>query len=379
MPALIVLFTVGVVLDSTDRGPLRWCGLLAGSAAGMSLYRRHRNPERVLVLNLLLGAVSQVIAPEALFPYAALVALWTLTARRPVVRSLPALAGVMGLTLLVLPSHVHVRANVEFAVVVAATVWALAFALRSHRLMIEQAAARSAVEEQSRLARDVHDVIAHGVSVIVVQAAAADDVFDTHPDRARQALRSIEATGRDALTELRTLLSRDNRLKSEADAANTTPQPTLERLGPDVIGPLEAAGLRVAVQVQGDPSSLPPGVQLSAFRIIQESLTNVLRHGAGAPARVRVTVGERGLELLVDNVWVRDGVVDGAVEGESVGGATVDAGRAGAGSVPGRGIAGMRERAALVGGVLEAGPVEAGPGWPGGFRVSARLPVRGRV
>ena len=418
-PVLLALFGHSVVMATGPSGPgspVRWLGSLAAVAGALALYWRRRHPERVMLFTLVTGAAVQLIAPEQLFPYPALVALWALTVRRPVLRSLLALAGAVGLTALVVPAHVHPRGDVEFAYLVAVVVWALAWALRSQRQAIEQAGARIAMEEQSRLARDIHDVIAHSVSVIVVQAAAADDVFDTRPDRARQALRSIEETGRDALTELRRLLaahegrgpaglsSADNRPSPEADdghngeasraagsipgpaglsllrdnrltgvvkglatqpnrtqtsepRASLAPQPPLDRLRPDVLAPLTAAGLHIDLTIDGDASGISPGIQLTAFRIVQESLTNVLRHGCGAGARVKLSAGERELGIRVDNVR---GDAHAPTRPSISGG--------------GRGIAGMRERAALVGGVLTAQPDDGG-----GFCVEARLPVRSAV
>jgi signal transduction histidine kinase len=423
-PVLLALLGYSVVMATGPAGPARWAVSLAAVIGALALYWRRRRPERVLLVTLLTGAVVQLAAPEQLFPYPALVALWALTARRPVTRSLPGLAGAIGVTALVVPAHEHPSGDVEFAYLVAVVVWALAWALRSQRQAIEQAGARIAMEEQSRLARDIHDVIAHSVSVIVVQAAAADDVFDTRPDRARQALRSIEETGRDALTELRRLLaahggSGDNRLGATEDSkpqddqalptpekgpdegrmgsadgrevpsgvdspssdnrllrtinrlrpnhphphrqtrprASLAPQPTLDRLRPDIIAPLAAAGLRTELAIEGDVSGISAGIQLTAFRIVQESLTNVLRHGRGAGARVRLKAGERELGIRVENV--RDDA-NGFIQQSIPGG--------------GRGIVGMRERAALVGGVLSAGPDDGG-----GFCVEARLPVRAAV
>jgi signal transduction histidine kinase len=209
-------------------------------------------------------------------------------------------------------------------------VWAIAEALRNRREAIAEAERRAAGEEQARLTRELHDVIAHSLSVIVVQASAADDVFEARPDQARTALRSIEGAGREALGELRRLLAGE--------------QPGLDRLG-ELAEPLRAAGLEVAIQVDAGASA---GVEGSAYRIVQEALTNTLRHAGASRAEVLVRADEGVLELDV-----RD---DGR-------GGAFDAGA-------GRGIAGMRERAALLGGTLEAGPLDGG-----GFRVYARLPL----
>ena len=228
--------------------------------------------------------------------------------------------------------------------------WALGEAARNRRRAIDQESRRAVSEEQARIARELHDVIAHSVSVIVVQAAAAGDVFDERPDRARAALRSIEDAGREALGELRRLLAA---VQPGPEGEPQHPQPGLARLG-ELAAPLRAAGLDVAVRREsGGEDPLPAGVDLSAYRIIQEALTNTLRH-AGA-SRAEVTVRRRGRVLDLD---VRD-------DGDGGDGARAEPEGGG-----GRGIAGMRERAAMLGGTLEAGPLPEG-----GFRVHARLPV----
>ncbi len=223
--------------------------------------------------------------------------------------------------------------------------WSLGEVLRNRRVAIEQGSRRAVADEQARIARELHDVIAHSVSVIVVQAAAADDVFDERPDQARAALRSIESTGRDALVELRRLLAD---VRSEDDEP-AQPQPGLARIA-ELAAPLRAAGLEVTLREEGavgDP--LPAGVDLSAYRIVQEALTNTLRHAGASRAEVTIRAGSDLLELEI----LDDGRGGGLV-----------------GETAGRGIAGMRERTAMLGGTLDAGPV---PG--GGFRVHARLPL----
>jgi signal transduction histidine kinase len=203
----------------------------------------------------------------------------------------------------------------------------------------EENVRRAAAEEQARIARELHDVLAHNVSVMVVQAAAADDVFESQPDRAREALRAIERTGRAALTELRRLLG----------AVRTTelaPQPGLAGLDVLVEG-VRAAGLSVTLQVEGELDDLPAGLDLSAYRIVQEALTNTMKHAGASVAEVRVRRTPDGVELEV-----------------------VDDGAGPVGNGHGRGLIGMRERASLVGGEVEAGPQ---PG--GGFRVKATLPL----
>jgi signal transduction histidine kinase len=209
----------------------------------------------------------------------------------------------------------------------------------------EEDARRAAADEQARIARELHDIIAHNVSVMTVQAAAAGDAFETHPGRVRQALGSIESTGREALTELRRLLGS---VRPDDAVSSFAPQPGLAKLDA-LVEHVRAAGLTIELTVEGSPYELPPGVDLSAYRIVQEALTNTLKHARASKADVLVRFGSGLLEVAI--------VDDGR-------GAPVD------GADPGHGIIGMRERAALVGGELEVGPSP-----DGGFAVRARIPL----
>lgn len=218
-----------------------------------------------------------------------------------------------------------------------------------HEAEAQAAAARAADDERTRIARELHDVIAHNVSVMVVQAAAAGRVIDADPDQARASLATIEATGREALTEMRRLLG----VLRAGDPIPSTPQPSLARL-PELVEEMRASGLPVELEVVGTPHPLPLGVDLSAYRVIQEALTNALRHAGRTATRVVVRYDDDALDVEI---------VD---QGRTAG----DAPAVAPGGAGGHGLAGMRERVALVRGELEAGPR---PG--GGFRVRARLPV----
>jgi signal transduction histidine kinase len=226
-------------------------------------------------------------------------------------------------------------------------------------------------EERARIARELHDVVAHSVSVMVVQAGAARRTVAVSPDQAATALGQIESTGRQALAELRRLLGLLRDGDGEATAA-LAPQPSLANLD-SLVAAAREAGLPVEVSVEGEPRPLPAGVDLSAYRIVQEALTNSLKHAGPARARVRVCYGREALEVQVTD----DGRGEPPVAGES-GLVAVTLGRGGVLEVPGRsngdghGLIGMRERVALFGGTLEAG---ADPG--GGYRVAARLPLDG--
>jgi signal transduction histidine kinase len=222
---------------------------------------------------------------------------------------------------------------------------------RADRLERERdSEARAAVaEERTRIAREMHDVVAHSLSVMVVQAEAAEAMLDTDPERARRPLVAVQDTGRGALSELRRMLGVLREMAEEGPAL--APQPGLAGLD-GLVEQVTAAGLPVSVRVEGTPFPLPPGIDLSAFRIVQEGLTNALKHAGPARAEVLVRYGDRELELRVSD----DGVGAASANGKPDGG--------------GHGLVGMRERVAVYGGRLEAGPRPEG-----GFAIAARLPL----
>jgi signal transduction histidine kinase len=214
----------------------------------------------------------------------------------------------------------------------------------------EELARRAVVEERLRLARELHDVVAHAMSVIAVQSGVGAHVANTQPKEAAKALAAIEATSRAALTELRRLLG----VLRQADGprGDLAPVPGLADLE-GLLAEVAKAGLAVKLRVNGTRPPLPAGVELSAYRIVQEALTNVVKHAG--PARAQVVVGYRDQDVTVE--VTDDG--RGAVT-------SVSDGRAGTG----HGLIGMRERVQAFGGDFQAGPR---PG--GGFRVAARLPL----
>ena len=197
--------------------------------------------------------------------------------------------------------------------------------------------------ERARIAREMHDAVSHSLAAIVMQSGGAANVLDSDPERARRSLESIEATARRGLEEMRRMLG----LLGETEA-ELAPQPGLDRLG-DLLDTVRAAGLAVDSSFDGDRRPLPTAVDVSAYRIVQESLTNVMKHAGARSVRVALVQGPDALDIEV--------VDDGAV--------------APADGAPGRGLAGMRERADVLGGTFEAAPLRAGPG----FRVAARLPL----
>ncbi|MET9254074.1 sensor histidine kinase [Streptomyces sp. NPDC003717] len=205
-----------------------------------------------------------------------------------------------------------------------------------------EAARRRADRERLRIARELHDVLAHSISVINVQAGMGLALLDTDPEQTRAALTTIRAMSKEALGEVRQVLGT---LRAPGDAPRA-PAPGLDRL-PELVEQAAAAGL--TVEVEGEPPRLSPGTGLAAFRIVQEALTNVVRHSGSRRARVRFGRDGGTLRLRVDD--------DGPATGAEAGGS-------------GHGLAGMRERAAALGGTIEAGPRP-----DGGFRVLAELPV----
>ncbi|MBZ6260064.1 sensor histidine kinase [Streptomyces olivaceus] len=211
--------------------------------------------------------------------------------------------------------------------------------MRAERI---RAARRRADEERLRIARELHDVLAHSISVINVQAGVGLALLDTDPEQARTALTTIKAQSKEALGEVRTVL---DTLRTPGDAPRA-PAPGLDRL-PELVEQAAAAGL--TVEVEGEVPRLSPGTGLAAFRIVQEALTNVVRHSGSRHARVRLDREGGTLRLCVDD--------DGPATGTDAGGS-------------GNGLAGMRERAAALGGTIEAGPRP-----DGGFRVLATLPA----
>jgi signal transduction histidine kinase len=347
IPWSVAIFLLLVVGDEEPAGPgfdaARWAAMAFAVVQGAALHWRRERPELVMAVVLASGFGLQLIVPEIVIPIAGLFAVGSLAAARPPRVSLPGLAALVGLA--AMNFFTTTVDDTVFAMVIAVGAWALGEAARNRRKAIEEGARRAAGDEQARIARELHDVIAHSVSVIVVQASAADDVFDTRPDQARAALRSIEQAGRDALRELRTLLSGG----ASGDPDPTQPQPGLARLD-ELAQPLRVGGLDVVVRREGEAPEVPAGVDLSAYRIVQEALTNTLRHARATRAEVTVRYGDGAVELEV-----RD-------DGRGSAGAEANG--------TGRGLVGMRERAALLGGTLEAGPL---PG--GGYRVHARLPL----
>jgi signal transduction histidine kinase len=313
-------------------------------------------------------------------PLAALIALYTVSARCDrrwsIGAGVVAWVGVMAVVLLQdQPTPFRFQVLVAPVALIAGA-WLIGDNLRVRREYVahleeraermeaeQQAEARRAADgERARIARELHDVVAHHVSVIAVQAGAARMVAESRPvasesepSGSEDMLASIEVTARQALSELRRLLGV---LRKGEDRVDHAPQPGLDQLG-SLVDQVRAAGVTVDVSLSGSvPPDLPPGVDLSAYRIVQEALTNVLKHGGGAPTRVAMHFDEDGLDLAVTDSG--PGALTTPVS------LAESSSRASPG---GHGIIGMQERVAMFGGELSAGRL---PG--GGFEVRARIP-----
>ncbi|MGP3972275.1 sensor histidine kinase [Streptomyces sp. 6N223] len=344
------------------------------------MLRRH-SPERMLLLAFVTG-VAQVALDVPPLPgnWAFLVIVYTIASRPPRVPSRLALAGC-----LTTPTIVTLRwpdnsgdtgtANTVistiFLTVAFCLAWVLGDSLRTRRAYYaeleeranrlererEREARMAVVAERARIARELHDVVAHNVSAMVVQADGAAYVLDSSPEQTRNALQTISGTGRQALTEMRRLLGVLRAEDGGTTDQDYVPQPGVEQLA-DLIDQMREMGLQVDFSIEGTPRPLPRGVELSAYRIVQEALTNTRKHGGeGVVATVRLTYGEQSLTVLAED--------DGR-------GAQRELYEERGADGLGQGLIGMRERAGMVGGVLVAGPRQGG-----GFRIAATLPLPG--
>jgi signal transduction histidine kinase len=350
----LVLFALATSFGALGHEQRTAIGVPLALLLAVPLFFRRRYPLAVLALTTAATAIA--VGDYGYNPFPAGVALFTVAARCE--RRVSLAAGGIALAVLAPPLWAHAGWGHPYVLLGRLLPFAIAWLAgdsigirrryvqeleeKAERLEREREreAARAVAEEQARIARELHDVIAHNLSVMVVQAAAADDVFETRPDRAREALRRVEATGRSALAELRQLLG-----DVRGNGADFAPQPGLGRLD-ELVREVGDAGLEVAITIEGTPTEVPTALDLSAYRIVQEALTNTLKHAHAR--RAEVAVRYQGSTLDIE---VRD---DGSGDG---GGS-------------GHGLIGMRERVAVFGGSLSAGPAENG-----GFAVAASFPL----
>nr|WP_151478022.1 sensor histidine kinase [Streptomyces albicerus] len=338
--ARALLLTGAVLLLWRQRYPVL---VVSGTSAAAALYFIVGYPYGPVFLTVALGFFSAVVAGHRRAAWAALGSLWTahLLVGHWFYRWLP-------------PSG---DTAFPWSEDIAVATWMVAIGAVSELARVRreqwdrdraerrQAAKRRADEERLRIARELHDVLAHSISVINVQAGVGLALLDSDPEQARTALTTIKAASKEALGEVRQVL---DTLRTPGDAPRA-PAPGLDRL-PELVEQAAGAGLTVGVETRGERRALPPGADLAAFRIVQEALTNVVRHSGSRHARVRVDHAGDALRLRIDD--------DGPATGADAGGS-------------GNGLAGMRERAAALGGTIEAGPRE-----DGGFRVLAVLPLK---
>jgi signal transduction histidine kinase len=352
---LAVLGTSVLVAGGGRGGRLPVAELLVLAQVGAARWQA-RAPFPVLAAHLVTGLTVWALLPAVTLTGALLAAQLTLcvaAALRPPRTSARALVALWAPAPLALVTGD--AADLVLCLLAPALAWTLGQWRRTQRERARADLRRAVAEERERLAREVHDVVAHTLSVMVVQAGAADDVFTQQPDRARQALRAIETGARSALGELRALLRAFRPEAEEEPAPPRDPGPRLAHLA-ELADPVRATGMTVHLRHEETLDGLPAAVDLAAYRIVQEALTNALRHAADADeVSVRVTVeGDWVCVTVTDNGRTPHG--RGAPGRAAVTGA-------------GRGLVGMRERARLLGGTLSAGPR---PG--GGFEVAARLP-----
>ena len=367
------LLATGAWMAEVSGGDVTPVVVVLGVVAGGALIVRRSAPLAVLLTTLGALMAIAIITPDAGDPLEAsaasvLVALYTTAALRELSESIAALALTAGVLMVLSLATADVEnrqtSALGGAIVVGALsagIWGLgAYTQTRRRYAREQQErlaqlererdqlARIAVhEERASIARELHDIVAHSVSVMLVGVRGARDVLRTSPTVADDALAHVETSGEQSLAELRRILAL---LREPKDGAESRPQPSLADLD-ELVADYRDAGLPVRLEVTGEQQSLPGGVELSVYRIVQEALTNVLKHSR--PTRVTVTLAFRDSRLELE--VVDDGTTpDNAIE------------------MPGHGIVGMRERIALLGGKLETGRRVGG-----GYRVAARLPVGG--
>jgi signal transduction histidine kinase len=362
LPALAVLALAAVeVATVSELGRAR--GLVAAGAVLMTipLFWRRRWPlavTLVVIAGLILVGDG---ADNTTFPMGSMLVVayagGAYADTRNAALSLGALLGFLAVALVLIDDT---PADFVFLAVILGAVWIAGRGIRSRQQRAEvladratlleherDAKARAAVaEERVRIARELHDVVAHGISVMVLQARGGRRMVGSEPAEAEGAFDSIEATGREALGEMRRLLGM---LRQDDEELALAPQPSMQHLDA-LVERVRAAGLPVELSVEGEPPELSPGVDLSAYRIVQEALTNALKHAG--PARARVTVRYRRDELELE---IADDGTGPATNGDSPGG---------------HGLAGMRERVEMFGGDLRAASPD-----DGGFALRARLPI----
>ncbi len=360
--ALTALITVAQLWpllagESWTGEPYSWWGYAVAVAASLPLVWRRRFPVPVLLLSLGIGAMydlSDQVADQPVW-YGALVGFYTVAAYSTLrTRIITIALTATGMAVFVGSSETALRSSV--LLVASYAIGRAAATSRAHAAALEERAARlekerrmeaerAAERERARIARDMHDILAHAVSLMVVQAEAGPVAVRTDPERAEAAFEAVAGAGRDAMVQLRRMLGA---LKEE-DGPPRAPQPTVEDL-PGLAAQVAGTGLDVTFHTVGEARPVTPACGVAAYRITQEALTNIVKHAGARHAEVRLTWGDG--TLMID---------------------ITDDGRGSGLALPsgGHGLIGVRERAAACGGTATAGPRPDGPG----FQVSVRLPA----
>ena len=363
--ALAIAGLVEVIAAPEREGPLA-ANLALALAYSLPIAWRRRAPLPALVTALAASLAMGLAftSVDALFvPFVVVLALtYACGAYREGLTTYAGLAlAVVALPAIVATMEDRVAADYVFPTLIASVTWLAGRAMRTRARLTEElheTAARlaeahedegrlAAIDERRRIAREMHDLVAHSMSVMVVQAGGARRILDRDPSRALEAATRIERTGREALDEMRHLLG----VLHVGDVRpELAPQPTLAEIG-ELVGRARAAGLPAVLELYGDRRALSAGQDLAAYRIVQEALTNAIKHAGGAPTTVCVQWSEHALAIEI-----RDHGTGAARNGDS-----------------GHGLVGMRERVRLYGGDLEAGPASGG-----GWRVHATFPLHVR-
>jgi signal transduction histidine kinase len=344
------------------QGPL-WFDVVASIAYLVPFFFRRRFPfGSPLAVGVLIAAISFVdyglINDEFVAFLSGMVAAFMFGMLKDRSQAVAGAAALVGVIVIVAHNQGDHPGDFLLPLIIFAVAWIVGFGLgqkfheadeakeRAARLERErEEQARLAVaEERARIARELHDIVGHSVSVMTVQAAGVRSLLRPEQEREREALEIIEQTGREALAEMRRLVGV---LRRPEEAPALAPQPSLEHVD-KLVSQAREAGLPVELRVEGDPVQLPAGVDLTAYRLVQEGLTNAIKHARAEHAEVVVRYSNGTVELTVSD----DGAGDGA------------------GEKGGNGLVGMRERVSVYGGELDAGPRPEG-----GFRLHATLPV----
>jgi signal transduction histidine kinase len=345
-------------MQATHRQGPHWAEALGYGLAAVALLLRRVHPLRcvLLVCGVLILEFAVFGSPEGMgLTLTPMVAAYTVANREDRPRALQGLAALaaagaawLAFDPLIVQPIQYVQGSGWLSLWLIA--WLLGAYLRTRRLYAqglvrerEERALTAVAEERNRIARELHDVVGHSVSLMTVQASAVRRLMRPDQAKERAALETVEAAGREALTEMRRMVGV---LRSGDEAPNLAPPPTLDQLG-QLVENFGRAGLEVELETVGEPAPLPPGLDLTAYRLIQEALTNTLRHAQATGAVVSVDYRETALHIRVR-----------------------DDGQGPNGALPGTGLLGMKERVAVYGGSLWAGPGETG-----GFELRAELPV----